>query len=81
MLQHLPQSVLGVSLAHHPLAPQAVDQPIALVGVEPACLFGAVSEIEYHDETEQNCRNTLADKQPLPAPQPPDPVHAEDQPG
>ena len=70
-----------MGLPDHPLAAQAVDQPAALIGPEPARLLGTIGKVEHHDKTEQNRRQALADKQPLPALEPPNPVHAEDQPG
>ena len=73
--------MFSVSLPDHPLAAQAVDQPTALIGIEPVRLLGTVGEIEHHDETQQDRRQALADEQPLPAPQPPNPVHAKNQPG
>src|SRR5580704_9302043 len=79
--QRLPQGVFSMGLPDHPLAAQAVDQPAALIGLEPDRLIGTIGKIEHHDKTEQNRRQALADKQPFPAPEPPNPVHAKDQPG
>ena len=68
MGQRLPERVSCVSLADHPLAAQAVDQPVALIGGEPMRLRGTVGQVEHHDQAEQNCREALADEyhcQPL----------------
>ncbi len=70
-----------MSLADHPLAVQAVDQPVALIGGEPMRLRGTVGQVKYHDKAKQNRRQALANEQPLPTLEPPDPVHSEDQAG
>src|SRR5204863_6941794 len=81
MGQRLPERVSCVSLADHPLAAQAVDQPVALIGGEPMRLCGTVGQVKHHDEAVLNCPEALANEQPLPTPEPPDPVHSEDQTG
>jgi hypothetical protein len=49
--QRLPQGVFSMRLPDRPLAAQAVDQPDALIGLEPARLPGTIGKVQHHDKT------------------------------
>ena len=68
----------AMRLTDHPLTPEPVNQPVALIGGEPMRFLGTVGQVEHHHQPQQNRRHTLADEQPLPARQPPYPVEPED---
>jgi hypothetical protein len=52
-----------------------VDKPRSLVIGKPRSLLRLVSHVEQHDDTKDDCRYRLHDKQPLPALEPADTVH------
>ena len=68
----------AVRLADHPLKPESVDQPAALIGAEPVRLLGAVGQVEHHHQTQQDRGEALTDEQPLPTGEPPHLIQPKD---
>jgi len=48
---------------------EGVDQPVALLAIEPVCLRRPIGEHDETRETQQNCGSALENEHPLPAPQ------------